>query len=167
MDSAGGLVRRRASVPDDLALPDDRAEAHRVAAPALGELGDNPEDKQLLNLYASGGAIGRAFIIPPGTQPAALKALQDGFLAMTRDPEFLAEMQKGHTKTMFGKGAGSEIYQDMFNDTLSRSVSKSGSFGIGKVLYKQFAKGVLRQEAAHLKLAAREAAPSDPIDLKG
>ena len=94
MDSAGGLVRRRASVPDDLALPDDRAEAHRVAAPALGELGDNPEDKQLLNLYASGGAIGRAFIIPPGTQPAALKALQDGFLAMTRDPEFLAEMQK-------------------------------------------------------------------------
>jgi tripartite-type tricarboxylate transporter receptor subunit TctC len=62
--------------------------------PALGELGDTEADRQLLGLYASGGAIGRAFIIPPGTQPAALKALQDGFLAMTRDPEFLAEMQK-------------------------------------------------------------------------
>ena len=62
--------------------------------PALGELGDNPADKALLGLYASGGAIGRAFIAPPGTQPAALKALQDGFMAMVKDPEFLGEMQK-------------------------------------------------------------------------
>ena len=62
--------------------------------PALGELGDNPADKALLGLYASGGAIGRAFIAPPGTQPAALKALQDGFMAMVQDPEFLGEMQK-------------------------------------------------------------------------
>ncbi len=62
--------------------------------PALGELGDNPADKALLGLYASGGAIGRAFILPLGTQPAALKALQEGFQAMTKDPEFLAEMQK-------------------------------------------------------------------------
>ena len=62
--------------------------------PALGELGETPADKALLGLYASGGAIGRAFIAPPGTQPAALNALQDGFMAMTRDPEFLAEMQK-------------------------------------------------------------------------
>ncbi len=62
--------------------------------PALGELGDNAEDKALLGLYASGGAIGRAFILPPGTQPAALKALQEGFAAMVRDAEFLSEMQK-------------------------------------------------------------------------
>ena len=62
--------------------------------PALGELGDNPEDKQLLNLYASGGAIGRAFILPPGTPENVLKTLQDGFTAMTKDPEMIAEMQK-------------------------------------------------------------------------
>ena len=62
--------------------------------PALGELGETPDDKALLGLYASGGAIGRAFIAPPGIQPAALKALQDGFMAMVKDPEFLAEMQK-------------------------------------------------------------------------
>jgi tripartite-type tricarboxylate transporter receptor subunit TctC len=62
--------------------------------PALGELGDNPEDKQLLNLYASGGAIGRAFILPPGTPENVLKALQNGFMAMTQDPEMIAEMQK-------------------------------------------------------------------------
>jgi len=63
-------------------------------ATALGELGDNPGDKQLLGLYASGGAIGRAFIAPPGTNPAALKALQDGFMEMVKDPEMIAEMAK-------------------------------------------------------------------------
>ena len=62
--------------------------------PALGELGDNPEDKQLLGLYASGGAIGRSFILPPGTPDNVLKTLQDGFTAMTKDPEVIAEMQK-------------------------------------------------------------------------
>jgi len=62
--------------------------------PALGELGDTPDDKALLGLYASGGAIGRAFILPPGTNPAAVKALQAGFMAMVKDPEFLSEMEK-------------------------------------------------------------------------
>jgi tripartite-type tricarboxylate transporter receptor subunit TctC len=62
--------------------------------PALGELGENPQDKALLGLYASGGAVGRAFILPPGTNPVAVKALQAGFMAMVKDPEFLAEMDK-------------------------------------------------------------------------
>ena len=61
-------------------------------ATALGELGDNPGDKQLLGLYASGGAIGRAFIAPPNTNPEALKALQDGFMQMVSDPDMIAEM---------------------------------------------------------------------------
>ena len=63
-------------------------------AAALGELGDNPADKQLLGLYASGGAIGRAFIAPPGTDPRALKTLQDGFDAMVKDQEMIDEMKK-------------------------------------------------------------------------
>ena len=62
--------------------------------PALGELGDTPDDKALLGLYASGGAVGRAFILPPGTNPVAVKALQAGFMAMVKDPEFLSEMEK-------------------------------------------------------------------------
>jgi tripartite-type tricarboxylate transporter receptor subunit TctC len=64
--------------------------------PALGELGDNEADRQLLRLYASGGAIGRAFIAPPQVPAANMKALQDGFLAMTKDPEMIAEMQKAN-----------------------------------------------------------------------
>jgi tripartite-type tricarboxylate transporter receptor subunit TctC len=64
--------------------------------PALGELGDNADDKAILGLYASGGAVGRAFMLPPGTQPAAVKALQEGFAAMMKDPEFLAEADKAN-----------------------------------------------------------------------
>ena len=62
--------------------------------PALGELGDKPADKQLLQLYASGGAIGRSFILPPGTPANVVKTMQDSFNAMVKDPEVIAEMQK-------------------------------------------------------------------------
>lgn len=64
--------------------------------PALGELGNNEADRQLLRLYASGGAIGRAFIAPPGTPSPVMKALQTSFLQMTKDPEMIAEMQKSN-----------------------------------------------------------------------
>jgi tripartite-type tricarboxylate transporter receptor subunit TctC len=64
--------------------------------PALGELGDNEADRQLLRLYASGGAIGRAFIAPPQVPEATMKVMQASFLAMTKDPELIAEMKKSN-----------------------------------------------------------------------
>jgi tripartite-type tricarboxylate transporter receptor subunit TctC len=62
--------------------------------PALGELGDTPEAKQLLGLYANTGAIGRALFAPPGLSPATAKALRDGFMAMAKDPEFVDDAKK-------------------------------------------------------------------------
>jgi len=62
--------------------------------PALGELGDNTEAKQLLGLYANTGAIGRSFFSAPGTAPGAARALREGFIAMTKDPEFIADANK-------------------------------------------------------------------------
>ena len=62
--------------------------------PALGELGDTTEAKQLLGLYANTGAIGRSFFAPPATTPGAAKALRDGFIAMTKDPDFIADAKK-------------------------------------------------------------------------
>jgi tripartite-type tricarboxylate transporter receptor subunit TctC len=59
--------------------------------PALGELGDTVEAKQLLGLYANTAVIGRAFFAPPGLPPAATAALRDGFTAMTKDPDFIAD----------------------------------------------------------------------------
>ena len=62
--------------------------------PALGEFGTTDEDKQILNLYASGGALGRYVIAPPGIPAEAAKALRDGLAAMVKDAEFLAEANK-------------------------------------------------------------------------
>ncbi len=62
--------------------------------PALGELGDTPDDRRLTGLYASVGAIGRAFFAPPGVPTANANALRDGYIAMTKDPDFIADAQK-------------------------------------------------------------------------
>ena len=64
--------------------------------PALGELGDNEADRQLLKLYASGGGIGRAFIAPPGTPDDVMNVLQDGFMKMSKDPDLLAEAKRAN-----------------------------------------------------------------------
>lgn len=64
--------------------------------PALGELGDNEEDRQLLRLYASGGAIGRAFLAPPEVSQPILKALQAGFADMMRDEAMVSEMKRAN-----------------------------------------------------------------------
>ena len=52
-------------------------------APSLGEIGDTPEDKQVFALYASGSAIGRSVIAPPGlpaerVERAARRLPEDG-----------------------------------------------------------------------------------------
>jgi tripartite-type tricarboxylate transporter receptor subunit TctC len=62
--------------------------------PALGELGADAQATQLLGLYANTGAIGRAFFAPPGLSPATTAALRDGFIAMTKDPEFISDARK-------------------------------------------------------------------------
>ncbi len=62
--------------------------------PALGEYGNSEEDKQILNLYASGGALGRYVIAPPDVPAETAKALRAGLAAMVKDAEFLAEAAK-------------------------------------------------------------------------
>jgi tripartite-type tricarboxylate transporter receptor subunit TctC len=75
--------------------------------PAVVELGKTEEDKQVLALYASGAVVGRAILAPPNMPPARLKALQDGFQAMLKDPEFLAEIEKN--KIEFDPASGDAI----------------------------------------------------------
>jgi tripartite-type tricarboxylate transporter receptor subunit TctC len=63
-------------------------------APCLGEIGATPEDRQVFALYASGSAIGRSLIGPPGIAAERVGALRDAFDAMVKDPEFIADTQK-------------------------------------------------------------------------
>ena len=63
-------------------------------APSLGEIGSSPEDRQVFALYASGSAIGRSLIAPPGLAAERLAALRAGFDAMVKDADFLADVRK-------------------------------------------------------------------------
>jgi tripartite-type tricarboxylate transporter receptor subunit TctC len=72
--------------------------------PALGELGDNLEAKQLLGLYAGTGAIGRSFFGPPGLPPAVIKTLRDGFAAMSKNPQFIADANQINAELQVGAG---------------------------------------------------------------
>src|SRR5215831_14849455 len=62
--------------------------------PSLGEIGDTPEDKQVFALYASGSAVGRSLLAPPGLPPERVQALRDAFQAMVRDAEFVGDLQR-------------------------------------------------------------------------
>src|SRR3984893_3556600 len=62
--------------------------------PSLGEIGTTPQDAQVFALYASGSAIGRSLIGPPGIAAERVNALREGFDAMVKDPDFVAGVQK-------------------------------------------------------------------------
>jgi tripartite-type tricarboxylate transporter receptor subunit TctC len=85
--------------------------------PALGELGDTAEAKELLGLYANTGAIGRAFFAPPDLSPTTTQALRDGFMAMSRDPAFVADARKVSADEL-DIGGGEEV-REAVQQTLS------------------------------------------------
>ena len=62
--------------------------------PSLGEVGETPEDRQVFALYASGSAIGRSVLTPPGVPAERLRALRAAFAAMVVDPEFVGDLQR-------------------------------------------------------------------------
>jgi tripartite-type tricarboxylate transporter receptor subunit TctC len=63
-------------------------------APSLGEIGDSAEDRQVFALYASGSAVGRSLLGPPGIPAERVTALRAAFQAMVKDPEFVADIER-------------------------------------------------------------------------
>jgi len=63
-------------------------------APSLGEIGSSAQDRQVFALYASGSAIGRSLIGPPGIAAERVAALREGFDAMVKDADFIADVRK-------------------------------------------------------------------------
>jgi tripartite-type tricarboxylate transporter receptor subunit TctC len=63
-------------------------------APALPEVAASAGDRPVLSLYASGSAIGRSVIAPPGIAPERVKILRDAFNAMVKDSDFIADIAK-------------------------------------------------------------------------
>ena len=62
--------------------------------PAMTELGKTPEDKRVLEFFASSAEIGIAIFAPPGVPADRVAALRAGFDAMMNDPVFLADVEQ-------------------------------------------------------------------------
>jgi tripartite-type tricarboxylate transporter receptor subunit TctC len=61
-------------------------------APAMTEFGETKEDKEIMMLFGSTAAVGRALLVPPGVPADRLAFLRGAFDAMVKDPDFLKDM---------------------------------------------------------------------------
>jgi tripartite-type tricarboxylate transporter receptor subunit TctC len=70
------------------------AKAKDLDAPVIEDLVKPGADRQLVDLIMSGAALGRPMTTTPDVPEARLKALRAAFLAVMKDPEFIAETAK-------------------------------------------------------------------------
>jgi tripartite-type tricarboxylate transporter receptor subunit TctC len=90
---------------------------HRLLpnVPALPELAQSDEGRQVLHAAASTGDVGRSILTTPGVPPDRLAALRSAFQAMLKDPDFLAACEKRH---LMIEGAAGEEIDDIVRETL-------------------------------------------------
>jgi hypothetical protein len=62
--------------------------------PAVVDLAENNEQRQVLSLYASGSDIGRSIMAPPGVAPEIVAVLRTAFAQTMKDPGLIADVRK-------------------------------------------------------------------------
>jgi tripartite-type tricarboxylate transporter receptor subunit TctC len=75
--------------------------------PDLLELARNAEDRQVLAIFASVGAVGRSIMTTPRVPAERVAALREAFDGMSKDAEFLADLAKTHAE--FGPMHGAAL----------------------------------------------------------
>ncbi len=70
------------------------AELTKLGVPMMWKYVPKEEDKKAAELVVSQQVFGRPYIAPPGTPDAQVKILRDGFIAVLKDKEFLADAEK-------------------------------------------------------------------------
>jgi tripartite-type tricarboxylate transporter receptor subunit TctC len=78
-------------------------------APAMGEFGRTPLDKQVLALFAGTADIGRSMMAPPDVPAERLAVLRRAFDTMLKDPAFRQEIEQRNLE--FGPISGAELQQ--------------------------------------------------------
>jgi tripartite-type tricarboxylate transporter receptor subunit TctC len=101
---------------------------HRLIpdVPALPELAQSDEGRDVLRAAASTADIGRSIITTPGVPPERLAALRAAFEAMMKDPAFLAACEKRNL--MIEPAPGEEI-DAIVRDTLRLPQSVAEKIG--------------------------------------
>jgi tripartite-type tricarboxylate transporter receptor subunit TctC len=77
--------------------------------PTLGQLGGTDEDREILDLFASGSAIGRTLVAPPGIAAVRVAVLRQAVAAALADPALVA-MAKEHNIAL-EPGSAAEVEQ--------------------------------------------------------
>ena len=67
------------------------------AVPAVVDLAESEQQRQILGLFASGSDIGRAIVAPPGVAAETVAALRAGFMETMRDPLLRTDVEKSGT----------------------------------------------------------------------
>ena len=62
--------------------------------PLLTDFAENDEQREILGFISSRAAIGRPFVVPPGTPMDRVAALRKAFIATMNDPAFKADVKK-------------------------------------------------------------------------
>jgi tripartite-type tricarboxylate transporter receptor subunit TctC len=75
--------------------------------PTVLELAATPEGRAALAFYIGGAQLGRSLMAPPGIPADRVKVLRDGFVAMLKDRDFLAEIEKSGQE--FYPASGDEV----------------------------------------------------------
>jgi tripartite-type tricarboxylate transporter receptor subunit TctC len=90
---------------------------HRLLpnVPALPELAQSDEGREVLRAAASTGDIGRSILTTPGVPPERLAALRSAFQAMLKDPDFLAACEK---RNLLVEGAAGEEIDEIVRETM-------------------------------------------------
>jgi tripartite-type tricarboxylate transporter receptor subunit TctC len=82
--------------------------------PSIGELGTGSEEKQILDMFAAGSAIGRVLIAPPGVPAERVAVLRRAMATTLADPEMLAYARRHNLALDVGSGDElSAIVRDM------------------------------------------------------
>lgn len=104
----------------------------------------------------SGPQISKMIGMAATAAPAAAKlkkATQDLEAIFMKD--LLSAMRKTVMHEAKGSSFGSEMYQDLFDQALSESTSKSGTLGISRTIYDQMAPHAIRAAWARAQAEAK------------
>jgi flagellar protein FlgJ len=118
--------------------------------------------------------IGRAIQLGERTAPKLkeLKKATQSFEAVFLKKLF-STMREGVKHVKLGDSQGEDMYNDMFDQALAENATKTGSYGIGKMLYTSFAPKVVAMEELRMKAEqtvhpsiepASVSGPTDPSD---
>jgi flagellar protein FlgJ len=92
-----------------------------------------------------GKLIGTAAQVAP-TAARLEKATQDLEAIFIKD--LLGAMRKTVSRNPIGSTMGGEVYQDLFDQAIAESASRTGTLGFGKTIYAQMAPAALRTALA-------------------